>query len=89
MSPFRVDYCHFLMSSQVNFTLTHYAEHHAHFSHDALNRYLNGDRARMAGKTPYQLKREMLSNALRAELPSPAVRVGLAAQVLTHLIALS
>jgi hypothetical protein len=44
MSPSRVDYCQFLMSSQVNFTLTHYAEHHAHFSHDALNRYLNGDR---------------------------------------------
>jgi hypothetical protein len=44
MSPSRVDYCQFLMSSQVNFTLTHYAEHHAHFSYDALNRYLNGDR---------------------------------------------
>jgi hypothetical protein len=44
MNPSRVDYCQFLLSSQVNFTLTHYAEHHAHFSHDALNRYLNGER---------------------------------------------
>jgi hypothetical protein len=44
MNPTRLDYCQFLLSSQVNFTLTHYAEHHAHFSHDALNRYLNGER---------------------------------------------
>jgi hypothetical protein len=44
MKPSRLDYCQFLMSSQVNFTLTHYAEHHEHFSHDALNRYLNGER---------------------------------------------
>jgi hypothetical protein len=44
MNPTRLDYCQFLLSSQVNFTLTHYADHHAHFSHDALNRYLSGER---------------------------------------------
>jgi hypothetical protein len=30
--------------SQVNFTLTHLAEHHERFSHDAMNRYLRGDK---------------------------------------------
>jgi hypothetical protein len=28
----------------MNFTLTNHAEHHAHFSHDAVNRYLRGDK---------------------------------------------
>lgn len=44
MRPTRLDYCQFLLSSQVNFTLTHHAEHHPHFSHDAVNRYLRGER---------------------------------------------
>jgi hypothetical protein len=30
MKPARIDYCRFLLSSQVNFTLTHHADHHAH-----------------------------------------------------------
>ena len=44
MHPTRLDYCQFLLSSQMNFTLTNYAEHHKHFSHDAVNRYLRGER---------------------------------------------
>ena len=44
MKPTRVDYCQFLLSTQMNFTLTHHADHHLHFSHDALNRYLRGER---------------------------------------------
>ena len=28
----------------MNFTLTHHADHHAHFSLDALNRYLRGEK---------------------------------------------
>ena len=44
MKPTRIDYCQFLLSSQVNFTLTHHANHHLHFSHDALNRYLSGEK---------------------------------------------
>jgi len=44
MKPTRIDYCQFLLSSQMNFTLTNHADHHAHFSHDALNRYLRGER---------------------------------------------
>jgi hypothetical protein len=44
MKPTRIDYCQFLLSSQVNFTLTHHADHHAQFSHDAINRYLGGEK---------------------------------------------
>lgn len=44
MKPTRIDYCQFLLSSQVNFTLTHHADHHAQFSHDAINRYLRGEK---------------------------------------------
>lgn len=44
MHPTRLDYCQFLLSSQINFTLTNYAEHHVHFSHDAVNSYLRGER---------------------------------------------
>jgi hypothetical protein len=36
----RLDYCQYLLSSQINYTLTHFAEHSEQFSHDALNRYL-------------------------------------------------
>ena len=44
MKPTRLDYCQFLLSSQVNFTLTHHAEHHDQFSHDAIKRYLQGEK---------------------------------------------
>ena len=44
MKPTRIDYCQFLLSSQVNFTQTYHADHHDHFSHDALNRYIRGDK---------------------------------------------
>jgi hypothetical protein len=39
----RLDYCQFLISSQVNYTMTHLAAHTAAFSHDAVTRYLAGD----------------------------------------------
>ncbi|MGZ8414989.1 MAG: IS701 family transposase [Gemmatirosa sp.] len=40
----RLDYCQFLVSSQINYTMTHLAAHTAAFSHDAVTRYLAGDR---------------------------------------------
>lgn len=40
----RVDYCQFLLSSQINDTLTYFADHHLGFSHDAINRYLKRDK---------------------------------------------
>lgn len=40
----RLDYCQYLLSSQINYTLTYFAEHSERFSHDALNRYLAKER---------------------------------------------
>ena len=40
--PVRVDYCQFLLSSQKNYTQTHYADHVEAMSHDRINRYLSG-----------------------------------------------
>jgi len=42
----RIDYCQYLLISQINYTLTHFAEHAQKFSHDAVNRYLAGDQIR-------------------------------------------
>lgn len=42
----RLDYCQYLLISQVNYTLTNFAEHTEEFSHDAVNRYLAGDQIR-------------------------------------------
>ena len=39
----RLDYCQYLLSSQINYTLTNIASPSSHFSHDAINRYLAGD----------------------------------------------
>jgi hypothetical protein len=39
----RLDYCQYLLGSQINYTLTNFAEHSEHFSHDAINRYLAND----------------------------------------------
>jgi hypothetical protein len=39
----RLDYCQFLLSSQINYTLTHLAAHTTAFSHDAATRYLAGN----------------------------------------------
>ena len=42
--PTRLDYCQYLLSSSINYTLTHFAEHSQRFSHDMINRYLAGGR---------------------------------------------
>lgn len=39
----RLDYCQFLLSSQINYTMTYLAAHTEAFSHDAVTRYLAGD----------------------------------------------
>ena len=43
MKPTRRDYCQFLVSTQTNYTQTYFSDHHEHFSHDAINRYLQDD----------------------------------------------
>lgn len=42
----RLEYCQYLLVSQINYTLTNYAEHTEKFSHDMANRYLSGDEIR-------------------------------------------
>jgi hypothetical protein len=39
----RLDYCQYLLDSQINYTLTNFADHSESFSHDAINRYLAND----------------------------------------------
>lgn len=40
----RLDYCQYLLVSQINYTLTNFADHSEKFSHDAINRYVAGER---------------------------------------------
>jgi len=40
----RLDYCQYLLVSQINYTLTNFADHCEQFSHDAINRYLSSER---------------------------------------------
>ncbi len=42
--PTRLDYCQYLVSSQINYTLTNFADHSARLSHDQLNRFLRDDK---------------------------------------------
>jgi hypothetical protein len=44
MSFTKLDYCQYLLSSQVNYTLTNLAEHLQGFIHDSINRYLKGEK---------------------------------------------
>ena len=44
VKPTRLDYCQYLLSTPINYTLTHFADHCERFSHDQINRYLAGDR---------------------------------------------
>ena len=44
VKPTRLDYCHYLLSTPMNYTLTHFADPSDRFSHDQINRYLANDR---------------------------------------------
>lgn len=43
VKPTRKDYCEFIIATFTNHTQTYMADHHAVFSHDAINRYLSTD----------------------------------------------
>lgn len=43
MSFSKLNYCQFLIGSQVNYTLTNLADHLQSWSHDTINRYLRGE----------------------------------------------
>lgn len=53
-----MDYCQFLLSSQVNFTQTHLADHVENISHDAINRYMSG--AEMRPRHLWEMVRPLL-----------------------------
>ena len=38
----QIDYCQFLLVSQINYTQTYFGEHSGEWSHDQINRYLRG-----------------------------------------------
>lgn len=40
----RLDYGQFLVSSQINYSITYFAEHAEKWSHDTINRYLKGEK---------------------------------------------
>ncbi|MEL6601753.1 MAG: transposase [Cyanobacteria bacterium J06614_10] len=40
----RLDYCQYLLVTQLNYTLTHFADHSDNWSHDQINRYLKRER---------------------------------------------
>ena len=43
-SPTRLDYCQYLLSSPVNYTLTNFADHVERMSHDSVNRFLSNEK---------------------------------------------
>ena len=40
----KVNYCQYLLSSQINYTITNLAEHLEQISHDTINRYLKNEK---------------------------------------------
>jgi hypothetical protein len=50
--PSRLDYCQFLLVSQVNYTMTYLADHSEQWSHDAVKRYLMTER--LSGKEVWE-----------------------------------
>ena len=44
MGVTRLDYCQYLLVSQINYTLTNFAAHSERFSHDAVNRFLRDEK---------------------------------------------
>jgi len=40
----KIDYCQYLLSSQINYTITNLAEHIQKISHEQINRYLRKEK---------------------------------------------
>ena len=60
--PTRVDYCQYLLSTPINYTLTHFADHSESFSHDQINRYLAKDRL-----TPRQVWEHVADDVIQTD----------------------
>jgi hypothetical protein len=39
-----LDYCQYLLVTQIDYTLTNFAEHSSNFSHDKINRFLRDEK---------------------------------------------
>ena len=59
--PSRVDYCQFLLVSQVNYTMTYFAVHSEQWSHDAVKRYLMEER--LSGKEVWEHTRGLIETS--------------------------
>jgi hypothetical protein len=44
MTISKLDYCQYLLSTQINYTLTNFADHNDKITHDQINRYLGKDK---------------------------------------------
>jgi hypothetical protein len=64
--PTRLDYCQYLVSSQINYTLTNFAEHSSKFSHDRLNRLLRDDK--LTPRLVWEQTKEQLDESPNAYL---------------------
>jgi Transposase DDE domain len=57
----RVDYCQFLLVSQVNYTMTYFATHSEQWSHDAVKRYLMNET--LSGKEVWEHTRRFIETS--------------------------
>lgn len=46
----KLNYCQYLLSSQINYTMTNLAEHLSNISHDKINYYLKNDVVKLVFK---------------------------------------
>ena len=61
MEANRLTYCQYLLSSQINYTLTNFADHAEEMSHDSINRYLRN--TRVTGSDIWkQVQKEIVSS---------------------------
>ena len=59
--PSRLDYCQFLLVSQVNYTMTYFAAHSEEWSHDAVKRYLMNET--LSGKEVWEHSRGVIETS--------------------------
>ena len=58
----KLDYCQYLLSSQVNYTITNLADHLKKCSHDTINRYLRREKL-----TPHLIWENVKNQVKRSE----------------------
>jgi hypothetical protein len=62
----RLDYCQFLLVTQTNYTLTYFADHTERFSHDAVKRYLEGEK--ISARLVWENVREQVASSPKGYL---------------------